>query len=224
MPVYKIADLRFKIEPQSKVMEEMLHEYQVEGTHYDAQLCAENPEQEVTSLFSALCKTVLYQFDGMYLHAGALMVQNKVFLFTAPSGTGKSTHLSLWKKQMGDRVTILNGDKPLLRRQKGRIMVHGTPWQGKERWGENTKGELAAIYILQQSSQNSIQAVSPHQALHHLLGATLYPTNPEGKNKVIDFLEDVLSRTGVYLLQCTPDLSAVDTVYSHIQREMLHED
>ena len=62
----------------------------------------------------------LLDFNGMLLHASAVMVDGKAYLFTAPSGTGKSTHTRLWLQQFGERAAILNDDKPALRFENGK--------------------------------------------------------------------------------------------------------
>ncbi|MBO7293565.1 MAG: hypothetical protein J6V07_06500, partial [Clostridia bacterium] len=79
-------------------------------------------------------------FDGFFLHAALFAVGGEGIAIIAPAGTGKSTHLSLWRQLLGDGVTVVNGDKPLLRRAptgEG-FLGYGTPFCGKEGWQTNT--------------------------------------------------------------------------------------
>ena len=67
----------------------------------------------------------------MLLHSSAVVVDGYAYLFSADSGTGKSTHTGLWKQHFGDRAYIINDDKPAIRKVDGEWYVFGTPWSGK---------------------------------------------------------------------------------------------
>ena len=100
----------------------------------------------------------LLYFGGFMLHSSAVLMDEKAYLFTADSGTGKSTHTSLWKKAFGeDRVQILNDDKPAVRITKDGIFACGTPWSGKTNLNVNKIVPLAAIGFLERSSENWIE-------------------------------------------------------------------
>lgn len=70
--------------------------------------------------------------DCFLMHGAVVAWKDQGYLFTAPSGTGKSTHLALWKKYLGDQAEVINGDKPFLKVMEDEVWVYGTPWAGKE--------------------------------------------------------------------------------------------
>lgn len=66
------------------------------------------------------------------MHAAVLEYDGRAYAFAASSGTGKSTHLLLWHRTLGNAVQTVNGDKPLLYASDAEVMACGTPWSGKE--------------------------------------------------------------------------------------------
>ena len=89
---------------------------------------------ESDSLITSICDRMPF-YDMFLMHAAVVAVDGVAYIFTAPSGTGKTTHTMLWKKHFGDRAVIVNGDKPLIRLQGGKVYVCSTPWKGKEELG-----------------------------------------------------------------------------------------
>jgi hypothetical protein len=75
--------------------------------------------------------TLLYR-EGLYLHASAVELEGRVYLFSGDSGVGKSTHTRLWQQVFGESARIINDDKPALRYLDGVWYAYGTPWCGKE--------------------------------------------------------------------------------------------
>lgn len=59
--------------------------------------------------------TQMPQFNVLLFHGSVIAVDNKGYLFTAPSGTGKSTHTRLWMERFKNRAYMVNDDKPLLK-------------------------------------------------------------------------------------------------------------
>ena len=98
------------------------------------------------------------------MHGAVVAWKNQGYLFTAPSGTGKSTHLALWKKYLGDQAEVINGDKPILKVTEDEVWVYGTPWAGKEQWQVNKKVALKGICFLERGEKNSIQKIDSFSA------------------------------------------------------------
>lgn len=219
MSVYKIADIHMGICPQSPTTARFLKDYLAEGASAQVCLAPVNAgEDELVGLFRQICRVLLYRFEGMYLHAAAVEYRNKVYLFVAPPGTGKSTHAALWKKRFGEDARILNGDKPLLRKRGEDILVYGNPWQGKEGWGENASGVLAGIYFLKRDTENFVEKRKAAEAVVELIHATEYPQDAEGVHKLLDFLEMLTANVPLRELHCTPELAAVDAVLADMER------
>jgi len=220
MPVYTIADIPFRIEPKGRFLTDLLAPYRADTDCFDGAICPCDPENEVTETLRQLSLQLLYHFDGIFLHGAALLYQGKAYLFTAPPGTGKSTHALLWKEKLGDRVQILNGDKPLLRLKNGIVTVYGSPWRGKEQLGFNGSAPLGGIYILRRGTQNQVTGIDPVGALAELLGATVYPPDEAGTDQLLTFLQQLTDRDPVRVLYCRPDTGAVDAVLADLEEHL----
>lgn len=215
MEVYKIAGLHIYMEPQSAFARQLLEPYKSDARQADLVIPPCIHQQEYATLLEQLSLKLL-DFEGMYLHSGALMMDGKVWLFTAPSGTGKSTHLALWKKLMGDKVTILNGDKPFVRKVNGVFRVYGSPWRGKEGWGVDESGELAGIFVLKRSEHNRIDFLPELDVLNALLSQTVQPEDAAGMEKLMKLIGSLMEQIPVRALYCNTQLSAAEMVLDHI--------
>ena len=147
-----------------------------------------------------------------------MAVDGKAYLFTAPSGTGKSTHASLWKEILGERVRIINGDKPLIRVTPGHITVYGTPWNGKERWGENSHADIAGICFLSRATENKIVPVSGSDAMPLLYRQTYRTPTAEGLAHVMRSLAEIAQRIPLWQLECNISQEAAELSYNTMSK------
>lgn len=115
----------------------------------------------------------LLRFDGLVLHASAVELGGRGYLFSAPSGTGKSTHTRLWCREYPD-AKVFNDDKPALRRLDGKWYAYGTPWSGKDHQNINLKTPLAGICFLKQGAENSIRRLTPPEAVTKLIHQSMH--------------------------------------------------
>lgn len=156
---------------------------------------------------------------GFMLHASAVETDGGAYLFSAPSGTGKSTHAGLWIRYLGpDRVRIINDDKPAICIEKGQCFVYGTPFSGKTDLNENRRVPLRGIAILSRG-QNQIERIAPSQALYPLLDQMVRPTREEDMDKLLSMLDLTLARTPVYRLQVENSPEAAKTAYEGMKGE-----
>ena len=155
----------------------------------------------------------LMGFDGMLLHAAAVVVDGKAYLFTAPRKTGKSTHVQLWLDSFGDRAMILNEDKPALRCIDGTWYAFGTPWSGKTGRNTNAQVPIGGIAVLARAQENSIERLSGSRVLHQLLEQTVRPTDPVKSMQLLQLLDSLLSQVKVWKLHCNMDRSAAVVAY-----------
>jgi hypothetical protein len=135
-------------------------------------------------------------------------------LFTAASGTGKSTHTRLWREHFGDRAVMVNDDKPLLRIEDGKVTVCGSPWNGKHALGTNTMVPLKGLCILTRARENSIEPLSPAEAFPLLLQQTHRVKDAQGTLKVLELLNKLSNSTGLYRLGCNMDPEAAVVAYN----------
>ena len=155
----------------------------------------------------------LLKFDGLLLHASAVVVDGKAYLFSAPCGTGKSTHTKLWLKVFGDRAEILNDDKPALRQEDGAWYAYGTPWSGKHDLNSNMRVPVAGIAMLERAETNSIQPFTGPQAIFALLGQTARPPHPAAREKLLEVVDRLLKEVPLWKLRCNMEENAVLVSY-----------
>ena len=171
---------------------------------------------ESLAAYRKICD-IAFDYDCMFMHCSAIAYRGNGILFTAPSGTGKSTHAALWTKRFGEDVCVVNDDKPLLRKVNGKVYACGTPWDGKHHRSENIMVPVKAIVILSQGKVNKIEKASPQQALYHLLNQTIRPTDAAKMNRVLDFCSLIIQSVPVYTLSCNISFEAVETVFEEIK-------
>lgn len=159
----------------------------------------------------------LPQFDRFVFHGAAIEYDGNAYLFTAPSGTGKTTHINLWRKYLGDKVGIINGDKPIIRVEDD-ITVYGTPWAGKEGYQRNTKAPLRAICIIKQGKTNSIVRLKNSEAINHLMRQVYMPHNAVSLSKTLALIGQMIEKTPVYELSCDISEEAFKTSYNEMTR------
>lgn len=155
----------------------------------------------------------LLKFDGLMIHASAVVVDGKAYLFSAPCGTGKSTHTKLWLKVFGDRAMILNDDKPALRQEDGVWYAYGTPWSGKYDLNRNIRVPLAGIAMLERAQTNSIEPFGGSKAVFALLEQTARPAGADARGKLLEMLDRLLRTVPVWKLRCNMEENAVQVSY-----------
>ena len=173
---------------------------------------------EGLEIYRKICRKVL-DYDAMLIHSAAVSVDNEAYLFTAVSGTGKTTHISLWKKKFGDRLHIVNGDKPIIRSIDGTFYACGTPYQGKESYGENMMVPIKAICILERGEKNEIVKIQPAEAISTMLVQTLRTNDMQEMEKMLTITDALLRKVPFYRLKCNMDMEAADVSYNGMKNE-----
>jgi len=150
----------------------------------------------------------LLKFDGMMLHSSAVVKDGRAYLFSAPCGTGKSTHTKLWKKVFGDEVFILNDDKPALRLVDGVWYAYGTPWSGKYDKSVNIRVPLGGICILARGTENKIEPYGGSSAIHAILEQTARSKDPGFTLKLMELLDILFKKVPVWRMECNMEEEA----------------
>lgn len=153
----------------------------------------------------------LLKYYGTYLHASAVILDGKAYLFSADSGTGKSTHTEKWCRLFG--ATYLNDDKPALRLVDGVWMAYGTPWSGKHDLSTPTGVPLAGIAFLKRGEENSIRPLPAVEAVPLFLRQSQRRLRKELMERQLMLADDLLRRIPVWELTCRNDDAAA--ILSH---------
>ena len=161
----------------------------------------------------------LIGYDGFMLHASGVVYENKAYLFSAPSGTGKSTHTGIWRRAFGeDKTFIINDDKPVIRIIDGQAIAFGTPWSGKTDHNENVGVPLQGICFVERCEKNWIEPMSPKDAIHRILDQTIRPQDSKNMSKLLELLDKVLSSVKVYTLHCNMEDDAAFVAYEGMNK------
>lgn len=183
---------------------------------------------EVPSTSSAYLETLAVQrklsealidYDTILFHSSALAVDGKGYLFAAVSGTGKSTHARLWREAFGDRVTMINDDKPFIHIGQDEVRVYGSPWDGKHHLSTNTSVPIKAICILTRDTTNHIERISADEAFSILLQQTYRSKDPVKMVRTVDLLIQMTKLVSLYRLGCNMNLEAAVVSYEGMNHE-----
>ena len=188
MTIYKFADLLWKAKIKNEAIKKMFEPFKEQTDRFDVVLESER-QDELASLLKNASYALIKKYDGLMLHSAAIVYKNKAYLFVAPSGTGKTTHVMLWKKMLGDKVFILNGDKPFIRNIGGKAYAFGGPFKGKEGFGQSGKYEIGGIYLLRRGNQNRIEDADSKEKLKALVGSTFMYEDISIRLKILEILQ-----------------------------------
>lgn len=156
----------------------------------------------------------LVDYDIFLFHGSVVAVDGQGYLFTAKSGTGKSTHTRLWRQCFGGRAVMVNDDKPLLRVTEDGVLVCGTPWDGKHRLSTNMTVPLKGVCILRRGAENTIRPAGLQEALPMLLQQSHRPEKPEKLAKFLALIEKMAKNTGLFCLECNMEPEAAMVAYN----------
>ncbi len=151
----------------------------------------------------------LTRFNGVMLHASCVEYEGKAYLFSARSGTGKSTHTHLWLKYLNG-ARIINDDKPAIRYVDGVFYAYGTPWSGKTNESVNIGVPIGGIAFLTRG-ENTIKKIPGIKALKTFLNQTVRPDDKELMKNMLDTLNKILCEVPIYELSCDMSEQAVLT-------------
>jgi hypothetical protein len=167
---------------------------------------------ETLAVYRKIAEKML-DFDTLLFHGSAVAVDGEGYLFTAKSGTGKSTHTRLWRELFGERALMVNDDKPLIKISAEGATVYGTPWDGKHRLSTNTCVPLKAVCVLTRDTENHIERVTKPQAYAMLLQQSYRSANSDKMRKTLALLDRLAANTELYRLGCNMEIKAAEIAY-----------
>ncbi len=153
-------------------------------------------------------------YDTVLLHGSSVAVDGTGYLFLAKSGTGKSTHVRLWRELLGDRAVMINDDKPLVKVTEEGATIYGTPWDGKHRLSSNIAVPLKAVCVLERSENNAIRPVTAGEAYPTLLRQAYRPADVTAMSRTLALLERLSGSVSLWRLGCNLELEAARIAYA----------
>lgn len=268
----QIAEVLIAIENRYAFTERLCADYIVDTSPDDCdisvaatpeEIAAENDEEgsfspaycESLALYRKICTRML-GFNAFLFHAAIISYAEQGFAFTAKSGTGKSTHIAQWVRALGGDVTVVNGDKPILRWQNGEVaeppdgtpsgesacactssavppsgegvettcnqpvgefVAYGTPYCGKENWGQNTSVPLRAVCFIERCEPDEPDCLSrledDGEIVARIMNQILMPHDPALAVRQLDLLDRLVNSVPFYVLRCTPTPAAFDAAF-----------
>ncbi len=240
----QLADKKICIKPLYDVIREYCKEYIIPDTFADLsiQITSENIAYErirsdreavlnnhkMTAYSDAYLETLavyrkiaewMPMQDTLLFHGSVIAVDGKAYLFTAKSGTGKSTHTRLWREYFGDRAVMINDDKPLIRITQDGVYAYGTPWDGKHRLSTNTYAPLAGICILRRGRENVIREITAHEAYPMLMQQCYRPMDTKALTATMQVLDQLKDTMNFYELYCNISKEAVEVAYNGMKSD-----
>lgn len=155
----------------------------------------------------------LFPFGILLFHGSAVAVDGEGYIFTARSGTGKSTHVRLWKQLLGDRVVVVNDDKPFLRFTPEGIRVCGSPWSGKHGLDTNVSVPLKGICLLERGQENRIQRLDSAE-VEFVRRQAYCPLDPACREQFLRYTDRLTQTVPLWHLWCNKEPEAAQIAYS----------
>lgn len=219
--IYEIAGLKVEMNPKFHRLKRQSEEYLSSGEPvlwlrpdlYNEPAFEKRTAEDSEYIYASaeFCRQII-PFGRFFLHASAVVLDGEAYLFSAPSGTGKSTHTALWLKQF-DGSYILNDDKPVISTENKLITVWGTPFAGKTDLHINRKVPLKAICFLSQGDEDTINCVTEEKAIALILNNTYRPKNGENMNLLLDMIEKVVETADIFEMSCKNEPAAAEMSY-----------
>ncbi len=177
---------------------------------------------ERDAIYSLIASKLPY-YDRIALHGACISYKNTAYLFTAASGTGKSTHIRLWRRYVGEAVEIVNGDKPIFwlteKNGKPSVRAFGTPWCGKEGWNRRVGADVGSICFLSRGEENKISTVLPEDAIPLMLKQMFHPYEPESTALMLELFDKMITNVPLYALECDISENAVKCSFEALTGE-----
>ena len=230
---YLIADLVTEYEPLTDEFGAFLEPFAYHGER-ETDIRLKNTREDTEKLLGRMVKETTFaqaesfgvsgqfnraviRFHAMLVHSSALVMDGRAYLFSADSGVGKSTHTRLWLEAFGDRVHIMNDDKPVVRIYDDRVVACGTPFDGGSGIALNETYPLGAIIFVERGEENAVRVPADKEIIQLLYFQTARFVGPKTAEMMLDNFDRLIGRTKFLILTCNMDISAAETAFRAIQ-------
>lgn len=157
--------------------------------------------------------------NAFVLHSACFDVDGVGVAFAAHSGTGKTTHMNLWQKLLGDKMVVVNGDKPIVRffdDEPETPYAYGTPWNGKERLGCNMRTKLQHICFIERSETNFVEPMNKQDVIDRIFNQVYMPKDPVAVVNTMQLIDRLLSCCKLWTIHCNMEEEAAKIAYDAI--------
>lgn len=221
--IYEIAGLKVEMQPQFDRLKRQSETYISSGEPVITlnpdlygkinSTLVNRTDEDIEYIYSSaeFCREII-RHGRFFLHASAVVYKDEAYLFSAPSGMGKSTHTSLWLKEFSGSY-ILNDDKPVILPKKDSVSVFGTPFSGKTDLQVNREVRLRAICFLKRGEENSVSRVVDDRAIALILNNTYRPKNGESMKLLFDMIDRVVENADIFEMSCRNEPAAAQMSY-----------
>lgn len=231
--ICKIADFNIRFETDTKRTNEAFVEYKVNEEKYDISLPMTREDvvefqggddEYIYKDSTIVCyheklAGILPLHNAIVFHSACFDIDGTGVAFTAHSGTGKTTHMNLWKKLLGNKMVIVNGDKPIVRFFDDEPEIpyaYGTPWNGKEKLGCNMRTPLKHICFIERSETNYVESIDKNDVIDRIMNQIYMPKDTTAMIKTIGLIDRLLSLCKLWIVHCSMDIEAAEIAYNTI--------
>ena len=238
MSLYRIADLYVNMSPKYEHLKKYAEKYICEdcvpndisdlididiSDEFIEERQKENPHLSLSDCeymwYGAVFAYKMLDRNGFMLHSSAVVYDGYAYLFSADSGTGKSTHTSFWQQVFGkDEAVVINDDKPIVREVDGIFYASGTPFSGKSDLNEDVTAPIKAVCFIYRSEINEIKKIEPEEALRLVLEQTVRPRQEGGAIHLLEILDKFLTKVPIFSLGVTYSPESAKFAYNYLSK------
>lgn len=230
---YLIAGLKVEMEVNGAMLSERSLKYRfdfegepdisiIRDEDLFRQMCEQHPNLSENAVEYMSTGAAFYyrllKFGGFMLHSSCISYRDKAYIFSADSGTGKSTHTSLWRKYI-DGVTVINDDKPAVRLIDDRFYAIGTPWSGKTAQNTDISVPVGGVVMLYRGKENIVRPAGSTESVPFLIRQTMFPSRVENSDLLAELLDKFIRSVPVYRLECDMSEDAVKASFEALTKE-----
>ena len=172
-------------------------------------------DEEISALYRKIADLFI-EDNIVVMHGSSFKVNNCAFVITARSGVGKSTHVNLLNKLLGNEFSYINDDKPLLEVKGDNLMLYSSPWNGKERRGNNTYAPLKAVIFLNRGDNTYKKLDNNMDVYFKLLSQIYLPKDKSKREKALKIIDILLKKLSFYEINVNMDISSASMTYERI--------
>ena len=172
--------------------------------------------EEISATYRKIAE-LLVEDDIIVFHGSSFKVNNEGYIVTARSGVGKSTHVRLLEKYIGEDFQYINDDKPMIMVNDEDITIYSTPWNGKERRGNNNYAPLKGVIFLHRGIDNTYKIINNKEDIYiKLLSQVYLPREKAKREKALKLVDKILKNINFYEINVNMDISSAKMTYERI--------